>query len=176
VPGQKKRTWSEEDARTRAWRSRTNRAKAGSLEFGRSTSAAVITALTRSRFTTMARSRPRIVDGYESSESSTRRSRAGSPVRAITACFPASSTRAGPDAGTTIQSRLAAAAAAPAFRLPTAPPPVPTACGLILYPGLGFRSVSAAAEGNSDSGTDGGCPRAVRWRSALRVFAEKGKS
>lgn len=55
----------------------TNWATRGLLASRRKTSWAVIIVFMCSRFTTIACSRPRIVEGYESTGSSTRRSRAG---------------------------------------------------------------------------------------------------
>jgi len=77
---------------------------------GTSTSDAVMTARTRSRLTTTARSRPMRLDGYDSAGSSARRSRAGSPVRRISWCFPIASTRHAPAEETTAHSAPAAVA------------------------------------------------------------------
>lgn len=74
----------------RFWRSTTNDSTAGSLECSNKTPCAVMMALMCSRFTTMACSRPRIVEGYESCGSRILRSRAGKHARRMMACFPAS--------------------------------------------------------------------------------------
>lgn len=62
-------------------------------------------ALMCSRLTTTARSRPSKVEGHESCGSRRRRSRPGSPVRRMMACFPASTTRASPAASTASHAR-----------------------------------------------------------------------
>lgn len=69
----------------------------------RRSSEAVMMALTCSKLTTMALSRPRMEEGYERTGSRTLRSRAGNPVRRIMECFPTSSSRACPVSDTTIQ-------------------------------------------------------------------------
>lgn len=69
----------------------------------RRTSEAVMMALTCSKLTTIALSRPRMEEGYERTGSRTLRSRAGNPVRRIMECFPTSSSRACPVSDTTIQ-------------------------------------------------------------------------
>ena len=60
-------------------------------------------ALTCSKLTTMALSRPRMEEGYERTGSRTLGSRAGNPVRRIMECFPTSSSRECPVSDTTIQ-------------------------------------------------------------------------
>lgn len=69
----------------------------------RRSSEAVMMALTCSKLTTIALSRPRMEEGYERTGSRTLRSRAGNPVRRIMECFPTSSSRACPVSDTTIQ-------------------------------------------------------------------------
>lgn len=75
---------------SRFWRSNTNDSTAASLECSNKTPCAVMMALMCSKFTTMACSRPRIVEGYESCGSRILRSRAGKHARRMMACFPAS--------------------------------------------------------------------------------------
>ena len=75
---------------SRCWRSFTNDSTAASLECSNKTPCAVMMALMCSKFTTMACSRPRIVEGYESCGSRILRSRAGKHARRMMACFPAS--------------------------------------------------------------------------------------
>lgn len=94
-------------AETRDWRSWMNAPKSGWLDLGMSTSVAVMMALTCSKLTTIARSRPRIVDGYDSAGSRTLRSRAGKPVRRMMVCFPSSSRRDPPESETTIHALIA---------------------------------------------------------------------
>lgn len=69
----------------------------------RRSSEAVMMALTCSKLTTMALSRPRMEEGYERTGSRTLGSRAGNPVRRIMECFPTSSSRECPVSDTTIQ-------------------------------------------------------------------------
>lgn len=98
------------EAARRARRLPTSGATAGSRGAGTSTSVAVMTARARSRLTTTARSRPVMLHGHDSAGSSPRRSRAGSPVRRISWCFPTSSTRHAPAPDTAAHSAPGAAA------------------------------------------------------------------
>lgn len=68
----------------------------GSLELSKRRSWAVMMALMCSKLTTMALSRPTIVEGYDSMGSRTRRSLAASPVRRIITGLPASTTSLSP--------------------------------------------------------------------------------
>ena len=73
----------------------------GSLELSNRTSCAVMMALTCSKFMSIALSLPTIVDEYDSSGSSIRRSRAATPVRRIITCLLASTASLSPPAPTT---------------------------------------------------------------------------
>ena len=106
ITNQNKRNWYTGFGMTRCWRSSTNCTIKGLLLFTINTSLAVIMALMCSKLITIALSLPSIVDGYDNTGSRTRRSRAGSPVRRITECFPSSSRCDCPDSNTTSHARI----------------------------------------------------------------------
>lgn len=81
-------------------RSWTKVATRGSLKLGMRTSVAVTITRICSSLITTARSRPSIVEGYDSIVSRARRSREGRPVRRMIECFPTSSWYDNPDTGT----------------------------------------------------------------------------
>lgn len=117
------------------WSSSMNGITDGSLEFSKRTSWAVMMALMCSKLMTMARSRPRTVDGYERSGSRIRRSRAGRPVRRMMACLPASTTWACPLESSSSHGRTPK----PFFR--SAPPTVMPGPDIIVRVGSGSSSV-----------------------------------